>query len=42
MHIAVEALVNLAGVGMAVHEENVLITADGPEVLSTVPVRPWT
>ena len=41
MHIAVEALVTLPGVGMAVHEENVLITPNGPEVLSTVPAHPW-
>lgn len=41
MHVAVEALVNLEGVGMGVHEENVLVTTDGPEILSTVPVRPW-
>ena len=41
MHIAVEALVTLPGVGMAVHEENVLTTPDGPEVLSTAPAPPW-
>lgn len=40
-HIAVEALVSLDGVGLAVHEENVLITPDGPEVLSRTSVRPW-
>ena len=42
MHVAVEAIVTVAGIGTAVHEENVLVTPDGPEVLSTVSVRPWT
>ena len=41
MHIAVEALVTLPGVGMAVHEENVLITPDGPEDPSTCTRPPW-
>ena len=41
MHIAVEAIVTLGGTGTAVYEENVLVTPAGPEVLSTVPIRPW-
>jgi Xaa-Pro aminopeptidase len=39
--LAVEAIVTLDGVGTAVHEHNLLIGPDGPEILSTTPERPW-
>jgi Xaa-Pro aminopeptidase len=41
MYLAIEASVGLPGVGAAGFEENVLITADGVEVLSSVPKRRW-
>jgi Xaa-Pro aminopeptidase len=41
MYVAVEAAVGAPGVGAAGFEQDVLITAGGPEVLSTVPARPW-
>jgi Xaa-Pro dipeptidase len=39
--LAVEAIVTLDGVGTAVHEHNLIVGADGPEILSTTPDRPW-
>jgi len=39
--LAVEAIVTLEGVGTAVHEHNLIVGPDGPELLSTVPDRPW-
>jgi Xaa-Pro aminopeptidase len=39
--LAVEAIVTLDGVGTAVHEHNLIIGPNGPEVLSTTPERPW-
>lgn len=39
--IAVEAIVTLPGVGTAVHEHNLIVGPDGPDVLSTTPDRPW-
>jgi Xaa-Pro aminopeptidase len=41
MYLAIEAAVGLPGVGSAGFEENVLITDDGVEVLSSVPKRRW-
>jgi Xaa-Pro aminopeptidase len=41
MYLAIEASVGLPGVGSAGFEENVIVTADGIEVLSSVPKRRW-
>jgi Xaa-Pro aminopeptidase len=39
--LAVEAIVTRGDVGTAVHEQNLIVGPDGPEVLSTTPDRPW-
>lgn len=39
--VAVEAIVTLPGVGTAVHEHNLIVGPDGPEILSRTPDRPW-
>jgi Xaa-Pro aminopeptidase len=41
MYLAIEASVGLPGVGSAGFEENILVTDDGIEVLSSVPKRRW-
>ncbi len=41
MYLAIEAAVGLPGVGAAGFEQDVLITPDGPEILSSVPARNW-
>lgn len=41
MYLAVEAAVGLPGVGAAGFEQDVIVTADGAEILPTVPPRWW-
>jgi len=41
MYLAVEAAVGTPGVGAAGFEQDILITAGGPEILSSVPARWW-
>ena len=41
MYLAVEAAVGLPGVGAAGFEQDVLITADGAEVLPALTPRWW-